>query len=68
VPRTAVREQDGRSVVFVVNGNRAERRAVSVGGTSAADAEVTAGVREGEAVVVTPNGLRDGQRVRTKGE
>ena len=65
VPRGAVRNQDGRDLVFVEHDGRAERRAVTVG--SAQDEEVTlsAGVSAGEPVIVDPPaGLVDGSRVR----
>jgi hypothetical protein len=46
--------------VFVVKDHRAQRRAVSLGGTSGDARLVLAGVSAGEAVVVdAPAGLRD---------
>lgn len=54
IPRHAVREQDGRSLVFVVRDNRAERRAVTLGGPPTGDAVVTAGLAAGERVVLDP--------------
>jgi multidrug efflux pump subunit AcrA (membrane-fusion protein) len=51
--------------VFVVRGDRVERRAVSLGGTAGDRVEVVAGLRAGERVVVEPpEGLADGDRVR----
>jgi RND family efflux transporter MFP subunit len=67
IPQTAVRDEGASKIVYLVRNNRAERRAVSLGGTRGTDVEVTAGVAEGDAVVVKgPEGLRDGQRVKIK--
>src|SRR5262249_42732601 len=40
VPKTAVQEQDGRKMVFVVQNNRAERRAVTVASLNSDEALV----------------------------
>jgi HlyD family secretion protein len=67
IPRAAVREVDGKKVVFLVRDNKLERRAVALGGNRGTDIEVMAGVREGDAVLVKgPESLRDGQRVKIK--
>jgi RND family efflux transporter MFP subunit len=64
VPRNALREQDGRSFVFVVQGGRAERRAVTAGGPPDGDATVQAGLSAGERVVLDPPAtLTDGAAV-----
>jgi len=68
IPAAAARTDDGRSVVFVVIGERVERRAVTLGRTLGADVEVAAGVAPGERVVVSgPDDLEDGQQVRITG-
>jgi len=65
LPRAAVREEGGATVVFVVRDGRAERRAVRLGQARGDDQVVTAGVSAGEQVVVAGlEGLRDGQRVQ----
>ncbi len=65
VPKAAVRQKDGRDVVLVVRENRAERRAVTIGGTSADDAVVAAGLNAGERVIVSgPADLGDGALVK----
>ena len=65
LPRAAVREEGGTTVVFVVRDGRAERRAVRLGQARGDDQVVTAGVSAGEQVVVAGlEGLRDGQRVQ----
>jgi RND family efflux transporter MFP subunit len=67
VPKTAVRSADGRSVVFVLNEDRVERRAVSVGLENGDQVELVSGVRAGERVVVdAPPTLKDGDRVRVQ--
>ncbi len=67
LPRTAVREERGAPVVFVVRDGRAERRAVRLGQARGDDQAVTAGLSAGEQVVVAGlEGLRDGQRVQIK--
>jgi HlyD family secretion protein len=67
VPRGAVRKDKDASIVFVVKGDRLERRAVQVGGTTGADAQILAGLQPGETVVVRgPDSLANGQRVRVK--
>lgn len=64
IPRNAVREQDGRTYVFVANAQRVERRAVTVGGPPTGDAVVTAGLNAGERVVLdAPASLVDGAAV-----
>jgi RND family efflux transporter MFP subunit len=67
VPKGAVREENGAHVVFVIKGGRLERRAVRLGGVSGDEAQIVAGLRDGEKVVaqVTP-ALRDGERVEAK--
>ena len=67
VPRTAVRSDAGRNVVFVVDDDRVERRAVKVGGSVDEQVIVVAGLRVGEQVVVAgAERLRDGDRVKVR--
>ncbi len=70
VPRKAVRNEDGRDVVFVIDGDKVERRAVSLGtdGASGSDeALVLSGITGGERVVVGgPADLTDGERVEVR--
>jgi RND family efflux transporter MFP subunit len=68
VPSSAVRRDGDRSVVFVLQGDRLERRAVTVGRPLGSDVEILAGVAAGEQVVVGGDDeLADGQRVRVAG-
>ncbi len=65
VPGAAVVEADGRDVVFVVAGDRLERRAVTVAGGDEAGVDIEAGLSAGESVVLEPpSDLEDGERVR----
>jgi RND family efflux transporter MFP subunit len=74
IPRSAVRAENGRDVVFVIDGSKVERRAVALGLPPSPDSEevlVRSGVIGGEQVVVEgPPDLADGDevRVRTKEE
>jgi len=65
VPRTAVREEAGRNVVFVAaEDDLVERRAVGLGGEDGDRVEVVAGLQAGERVVSpVPDGLADGARI-----
>ncbi len=65
VPAAAVRKDGDRDVVFVLQGQRVQRRSVTLGGTSGDARQLLAGVSAGEAVVVDgPADLRDGAAVR----
>ena len=65
IPKSSVRNLEGRDVVFVVQKDRAERRAVTVGSAQDQDVVLSAGVSAGETVIVdSPAGLADGVRVR----
>ena len=67
VPKSALQQQDGRDVVLVVQGGRAERRAVTVSQTRLDEAVISAGVAAGERVIVDwPKGLTDGAAVAEK--
>jgi RND family efflux transporter MFP subunit len=62
VPAAAVRKEDSQPVVFVLDGDIVERRAVAVGGETGTEIEVLSGVVPGERVVVSgPEHLEDGQ-------
>ena len=68
VPKGAVKTLDGRTVVFVVNDDRVERRAIRAGLENAGQVEVLSGVSAGERVVVEgPETLKDGDRIRIQG-
>jgi RND family efflux transporter MFP subunit len=65
IPNAAVLQQLRGATVFVVIDGKATQRTVTVGITDETNAEITAGVKAGEEVVVVgQNALRDGQAVR----
>ena len=67
VPKSALLSQDGHDVVFVVQNEKVERRAVSVNDTQGDDAVLGSGVSAGEKIVVNPPPtLKDGVPVTEK--
>ncbi len=67
IPQTALHDESGKKIVYLVRGDKAERRAVTVGGARGSDAEITAGVVVGDAVIVNgPANLHDGEPVQIK--
>src|SRR3974390_3236334 len=52
VPASALRKDGEQDIVFVLKGHRAQRRVVSVSGTSGESRQLLAGVSPGEAGVV----------------
>jgi RND family efflux transporter MFP subunit len=67
IPQDAVRDENGKKIVFTVKEGRLERRAVTVGGTRGSDAEIFAGISAGDTVVVKgPPNLRDGEAIDIK--
>jgi HlyD family secretion protein len=67
IPQSAVRDDGGKKIVFLVKDDRLERRAVTLGSTRGSDTEVVAGLVIGDTVVVNgPTDLRDGQTVAIK--
>lgn len=64
VPRRALRTEGNMAVVFVVNGDRVERRAVRAGAVQTDTVEVLSGLSAGDRVVVdAPAALKDGDKV-----
>ena len=66
VSRRAVIERDGQAMVWVVTGNTAARRTVTLGAERIDQVEVRSGLGSGEAVIISPPALTDGARVRIK--
>jgi HlyD family secretion protein len=65
IPRAAMRRDGGRDVVFVVQNEHVERRAVRLGAVWGNDVEVVSGLSAGEQVVVEgPDDLADGDRIK----
>lgn len=64
VPKAAIRQRDGRDVVWLVRDGRVERRAVKVGTTRGEEVTIAAGVTGGDRVVIEgPGDLPDGAKV-----
>jgi RND family efflux transporter MFP subunit len=64
IPKSAVHEENGQKIVFLVKDDKTERRAVTLGANRGSDTEVIAGVGIGDTIVVKgPENLRDGQSV-----
>ena len=67
VPSEAVRQENGKPVVYLVRDGRLERRTVSLGATLGNGVEISAGISVGDRVVVMgPMELRDGQTAEIK--
>jgi RND family efflux transporter MFP subunit len=67
LPKDAVRQSDGSTVVYIFHDGKAERRAVRTGGTNGDNQEIIAGLTDGEQVIVKgPADLHDGQNVAIK--
>ena len=54
VPADAIRQDEGKDVVYLMRDGRAERRAVTLGGSLGESRQVQAGVSAGDAVIVQP--------------
>src|SRR6202790_4574698 len=67
IPQSAVHDEAGKKIVFLVKDDKAERRAVTLGTARGSDTEVVAGLTAGDTVVVKgPANLRDGQSVEIR--
>ncbi len=68
VPSTAIRDKDGKKVVFVAYEGRAVAREVHITGARA-DGSMVDGLVGGENVITTaPATLKDGDRIKVKGQ
>jgi RND family efflux transporter MFP subunit len=67
VPSAALRKDGDKDIVFVLKDGKAQRRAVSLGGSVGDAREVRTGVSAGETVIVeAPAELQDGAAVQVK--
>ncbi len=65
VPKTAVVQENGHDIVWVIQNGRAQRRTVSVSSASGDEAVLSSGLAAGERVALDwPQGLADGAQVR----
>jgi len=69
VPQSAVHDEAGQKVVYVVKDKHIERRTVRVGADVGSNTEILSGVLAGDSVVVHgPAKLQDAQAVEIKGQ
>jgi HlyD family secretion protein len=69
IPQAAVLQDGGSASVFVIAGRSAQRRSVTLGGSSGADVTVLDGLAVGEQVAVSAlDRLQDGSAVSLEGE
>jgi RND family efflux transporter MFP subunit len=67
IPKSAVRNDDGKQIVFLVRDQKLERRAVSLGAERGSDVEILAGLAPGDKLVVSgADKLHEGQAVEVK--
>ena len=67
IPQSTVRDEDGKKVIFLLEGEKVERRAITLGSNRGSDVEAVAGVAAGDRLVVNaPANLRDGQTVQVQ--
>jgi RND family efflux transporter MFP subunit len=67
VPAAAIRQDGGKDVLFLLRDGRAERRAVTLGGTLGDERQVQAGVSAGDVVILeAPPTLKDGDTVEVR--
>jgi RND family efflux transporter MFP subunit len=67
VPKGAVQTDSGASFVYLVQQDTVERRAIKTGGTDGDRLEVTAGLKGGDRVVISPPpGLAEGVKIIVK--
>ena len=67
VPREAVRQDNGKSHVYVVNGSHIERRAVETGVANLTQIQITNGLKDNDVIAVqslSPTPLTDGITVK----
>jgi len=64
IPKSALRQQEGRDIVWVAQGGHVERRAVKIALTGDETATIQAGLSAGESVVVEgPGNLSEGMQI-----
>jgi hypothetical protein len=67
IPRDALREVDGKTIVFVVKEGKLEKRVVTTGNLTGSEVGILAGIIPGEQLVIKgPPSMKDGQAVKIK--
>ena len=65
IPKTSVRNDGGKSYVYLVRDTKIERRGVMLGNERGSDVEIMAGVNAGDSLVARgPENLQDGETVK----
>ena len=67
IPSSALRDDNGSKIVFLVKDNKLERRAVKAGEARGDQVDIFAGLTPGDVVVAKgPPGLHDGETIQLK--
>ena len=67
IPKSAIRNDGGKQIVYLVRDQKLERRAVSLGAERGSDVEILAGLVPGDKLVVGgADKLHEGQAVEVK--
>jgi hypothetical protein len=67
IPKSAIRNDGGKQIVYLVRDQKLERRAVSLGAERGSDVEILAGLVPGDKLVVGgADKLHEGQSVEVK--
>lgn len=66
VPKSAVQQRDGKSIVYVFNDGRAVSQTVTLGSELGDRVEIKQGLAGGETVIIHGENLTDGSRVKVK--
>jgi len=66
VPKSAIQQRDGKSIVYVFNDGRAVSQAVTVGSELGDRIEIKLGLAGGETVIIHAENLTEGARVKVK--
>jgi RND family efflux transporter MFP subunit len=67
VSSDAIRDDAGKSVVFLLKDGKVERRAITAGNPRGSDTEILAGLQPGDVVVTkSPSPLKDGEEVQVQ--
>jgi len=67
VPKSAVVPWDGRSIIFIVKGDKVIQTDVVIGSSTGDMVEIKSGIKPGDKIAIRPQGkLKDGSRVKIK--
>ncbi len=66
IPKSAVKDDEGQDIVWVLAGDKVERRAIAISHSSGDTSSVSAGLSPGETIVIESTAaLEDGRRVKS---